>query len=174
ADFFAHPLLTARRASAPAHVLGVPLALLFPCHAEQPFHPLRFQHVVNSLHERRFVGDLTLPSTSRRRQGSELCLRMGQPCFSTRRLSGGMNRRPHHQHPFAPCLCADLRTTGPFKLIALGHEPLLTTVIDAENPFQLTGLGFRHPLCDPCVHGLSRRPYERQRRQVQVVVPHNV
>src|SRR6476660_756370 len=82
-----------------------------------------------------------------------------------------MSWRAHDQHPFRPGLVALWSTTGPLKLIPLGREHLVTTVIGAENLFQLTSLVFREPLGDPGVHGISRRPSQRQGRQVQVVVP---
>src|SRR5256712_11894756 len=46
AGFLDDPLWTARRTSASAHVLGVPLDLLFPGNAEQPFHAMVFEHDV--------------------------------------------------------------------------------------------------------------------------------
>ena len=51
---------------------------------------------------------------------------------------------------------------------------LVTTVIGAENPLQLTGIVFRYPLSGPFFHGLSRRPGSRQRRQVHVLVTRNM
>src|SRR2546426_6714620 len=38
------PLWTARRASTPAHILGVSLHLLLPCNAEQPLHSMLCEH----------------------------------------------------------------------------------------------------------------------------------
>src|SRR4030095_6103050 len=58
AGFLDHRLWAARRASAPAYVLGGLLDLLFPRHAEQPVHPLVFQHTVNRLHDRPLLGYL--------------------------------------------------------------------------------------------------------------------
>jgi hypothetical protein len=114
-----------------------------------------FERGVNGLHEPRFVGALTFPPTSERRQGREFLLRMHQTCLQTCRLAGGMSRRAHHQHPFRPFLVARWRTTGSLKLIPLGCSHLLITVIDAHHPFQLTSLVFRHPLGDPCLEDVS-------------------
>ena len=80
ADAPDYPLLAARRAATPAHVLGFLLNLLFPCHAEQPVHPMLCEHEVNGLQERRFVGDLTFSPPSGGRQGRKFCLCMAQTC----------------------------------------------------------------------------------------------
>src|SRR2546430_16587429 len=108
-----HRLPTALRAAAATHVWGVLLDLLFPCNGEQPLYALLCEHEVNRRHERRFVGDLTLPPTSGWRQGSQFVLRMGQTCFQPRSLLLGMHRGAQHQHPFRPCRFASLPTAGP-------------------------------------------------------------
>src|SRR6266567_8028504 len=77
----------------------------------------------------------------------------------------------HHHYPFRPYLLTALRTTAPCKLIPLGREHLVPAIIGTEKLCQLARLAFRHPLADPGFHGLSRRPGERQRRQVKVMVP---
>src|SRR5712691_3138400 len=140
ADGLDHPLPAARRAAAAAHILGFPLALLFPGYAEQPVHPMVFEYGVNGLHERRFVGDLPLAPPSGRRQGGKFFLRIAQPCFQPRCLLLGMHGRSHHQHPLRPCLCPPRCPTSPFNLIAFGREHLVTTVIGADYPFQRTGV----------------------------------
>jgi hypothetical protein len=129
-----HPLLTVHRAAPPAHVSGGLLDLLFPCHAEQPVHPLLCEHAGNRLYERRFVGDLTFPSTSGGRQSRQFGLRMTQTCFQPRGLLGGMHGGAHHQHTFVPYYVANRRATGPLTLIALGRQHLVPTVIGAHYP----------------------------------------
>ena len=64
AGLLEHALLATHRAAPSASVLGGLLDLLFPCHAEQPGHPILFEHEVNRLHERRFVSDVTFPPPS--------------------------------------------------------------------------------------------------------------
>src|SRR5712692_4378467 len=125
ADGLDHPRLSACRASAPAHGVGCPLHLLFPCNAEQPVPPMVVESLVNGLQERRVFGDLTLPPTSRGREGRTVFLRLDQTGFSTRRLSGGRKRRSPHHPPCAPFLFALLRTTGPLTRRALSRAHLL-------------------------------------------------
>ncbi len=134
AGFLDHALLATHRAAPPAYVLDGLLDLLFPCHAEQPVHPMLFEHEVNRLHERRFVSDVTFPSPSGGRQGCQFCLCMVQTCFQPRCLLGGMYGGVHHQHPFAPYHVAARRTTGPLTLIALGRKHLVPTVIGTPYP----------------------------------------
>ena len=93
------------------------------------------EHAVNRLHERRFVGDLPFPPPSGGRQGRQFGLRMAQTFFQPRRLLVGMHGGAHDQHPFAPFHVAARRTTGPLKLIALGRQHLVPTVIGAPYPF---------------------------------------
>ena len=135
AGFLHHALLATHRTASPAHVLRGLLDLFCPCHAEQPAHSMLFEHLVNGLHKRHLVGDLTLAPTSRGRQGREGFLRRTQTCCQPRCLLGGMPGRSQHQHPFRPPLFPLWRTTGPFKLIAFGRESLVPTIIRAENPF---------------------------------------
>ena len=130
-----HALLAARRASPPAHVLGGLLDLLFPGHAEQPLYPMLCEHAVNRLHERRFIGDLPFPPPSGGRQGRQLYLRMVQTFFQARGLLGGMHGGAHDQHAFAPFHIAVRRRTGPFKLIALGCQHRVPSVISAPYLF---------------------------------------
>src|SRR5439155_2781861 len=151
-------LLTARRASAPAQIAGMPLHLLFPGHAEQSLHAMGFEHEVNRLHERRFIGDLSLSPTSGRRQGSQCGLCMAQTFVQARRLVVGMQGGSHDHDPFRPALVTAFRTTGPFKLIPLGGEHLMTTVIGTKKSDQLARCTTRHPLADPGFHSLRRRP----------------
>jgi hypothetical protein len=84
------PLLTARRASTPAQILGMLLHLLFPVHAAQSLDAMGFEYEVNRLHERRFIGDLSPAPTSGRRQGSQGGLGMAQTFVQARRLVVGM------------------------------------------------------------------------------------
>ena len=96
-----------------------------------------FEHEVNGLHECRFVGDLPFPPPSGGRQGRQFCLRMAQTFFQPRGLLVGMHGGAHHQYPFLPCRCVPhaRRITGPLKLIALGRQHLVTTVIGAHYTF---------------------------------------
>src|SRR5438067_10366013 len=140
------PLWTARRASAPAQISGMPLYLLFPGHAEQSLHAMGFEHESNRLHERRFIGDLSLSPTSGRCQGSQYSLCMAQTFVQARRLLVGMQGGSHDHDPFRPARVAALRTAGPFQLISLGREHLVTTVIGTKQSGQLARLASRHPL----------------------------
>ena len=136
ADFLDHPLLAVHRASAPAHVWGGPLDLLFPGNAEQTVHPMLLEHVVNGLHERRFVGDLPFAPTSRGRQGRQLWSpherrRVSNPAAC---WSACMGERTTNTRSFHAASTHRRRTTGPLKLIALGREHLVPSVIGAPYP----------------------------------------
>src|SRR4029450_4869522 len=133
ADCLTYPLFPCRRAAAPTNIVRGPLPPRFPFNPHQSLPPLLCEHVVNRRHERCFRSDLTLPPTSRWRQGRELLLRIGQTLFQPCRLSLGINGRPHHEHPFTPFLGTDLQATSSRQLIALGHQDLFTAVIGPEN-----------------------------------------
>src|SRR5712691_9081605 len=136
--FLAHPLLTVHRATPPASILGGLLDLLFPCHAEQPVHPMLCEHAVNRLQERRFVGDVPFAPPSRGRQGRQFCLRMAQTFFQPRGLLVCMHGGAHHQYPFTPCRCVPAiarRLTGPLNLIAFSRQHLVTTVVGTHDAF---------------------------------------
>jgi hypothetical protein len=90
------------------------------------------EHEGNRLYERRFVGDLPFAPTSRGRQGCQFCLCMAQTFFQPCGLLVCMHGGAHHQHPFMPCRCVRgiaRRMTGPLKLIALGRQHLVPSVI---------------------------------------------
>src|SRR5262249_61377893 len=76
-----YALLAAHIAAPPAHVLGGLIDLFFPCHVEQPLHPMFCEYQVNGFQERCFVSDLPFPPPSGGRQRRQFCLCMAQTCF---------------------------------------------------------------------------------------------
>ena len=169
-----HALRAAYRAAPPAHVLGGRLERLCPCHAEQPGSSMLFAHEGNRLHEGRFVGAVPFPPPSGGRPCRQVCRRMAETCFHPRCLLGGMSGGAEHQPPFAPSHVAARRTTGPLTLLALGRKHLVPMVIGAPYASELARLAWRHPCGAPGVHGFSRRPGQRQRRHVPVLVPRQI
>jgi hypothetical protein len=120
-------------------------------------------HAGNRLHERRFLGDLSLASPPGRGQGRSGSLRLVQTFVQASCLLVGMQGGAHDEDPFRPALVAPLRPTGPFTRIPLGRAHRVTTIIGANNLASLARLASRYPRADPGVHRLRRRPGAWQR-----------
>jgi hypothetical protein len=60
---------------------------------------------------------------------------MAEAFFQPRCLLIGMHGGAHYHHAFAPYPGAAWRTTGPLKLIALGHQHRVPPVIGALYPY---------------------------------------